>query len=92
MAFSSFENVFSDYRIVSAKISLNLRNNKTQTTKTTYYDWFLLNNRDIRDKYTITPRNIFDALQEISKTLTPNDEIENLVHTQMKAVAECIPN
>ena len=91
MAFSSFENVSSDYRIVSAKISLNLRNNKTQTTKTTYYDWFLLNNRDIRDKYTITPRNIFDALQEIFETLTPNDEIENLVHTQIKAVAECIP-
>ena len=92
MAFSSFENVSSDYRIVSAKISLNPRNNKTQTTKATYYDWFLLNNRDIRDKYTITPRNIFDALQEIFETLTPNDEIENLVHTQMKAVAECIPN
>ena len=46
----------------------------TQTTKTTHYDWSLLNNRDISYKYTITLRNKFDALQEISKTLILNDK------------------
>ena len=46
---------------------------------------------DISDKYTITLTNKFDALQEISETLTPNDEYENFVNAHMEAVAECIP-
>ena len=35
--------------------------------------------------------NKFDALQEISKTLTPNDEYENFFNAHMKTVVECIP-
>ena len=63
-----------------------------QTTKITHYDWSLLNNKDISNKYTITLRNKFDALLEISKTLTPNDEYENFVNANMEAAAaECIP-
>ena len=73
-AYSSFESVSSDHRIVTAKISLSLHWNTTQTIKTTHYDWSLLNNTDISDKYTITLRNNFNALQEISETLTPNEE------------------
>ena len=61
-AYSSFEGVSSDYRIVTAKIHLNLRRNAVQTTKTTHYDWSQLNNEDICDRYTITLRNKFDAL------------------------------
>ena len=61
-----------------------------QTTKTTHYDWFLLNNKNISDKYTITLRNKFDA-QEISETLNPNDEYENFVNARIEATAECIP-
>ena len=38
----------------------------------------------------ITLRNKFDALQEISETLTPNDKYENFVNAHMEAVAECI--
>ena len=49
------------------------------------------NNKDISDKYTITLRNKFDALQEISETLTPNDEYETFVNACMEAAAECIP-
>ena len=41
--------------------------------------------------YTIKLRNKFDALQEISEALTPNDKYENLVNAQMEAAAECIP-
>ena len=51
----------------------------------------MLNNRDISDKYTITLRNKFDGLQEISETVTPNDEYENFVNAHMEAAAECIP-
>ena len=56
-----------------------------------HYDWSLLNNRDSRDKYTLPQRNKFDALQEITKTPSPNDEYENLLDDQLEAAAECIP-
>ena len=39
----------------------------------------------------LTQRNKFDALQEISETLTPNDEYENFVNAHIEATAECIP-
>ena len=50
-----------------------------------------LTNRDISDKYTITLRNKCNALQEISETLTPNDEYENFIKAHTEAAAECIP-
>ena len=62
-----------------------------QTTKTTHDDWSLLNNRDISNEYKITLRNKWDALQEISETLTLNDEYENFVNAHMEVAAECIP-
>ena len=89
-AYSSFEGVSSDHRIVTAKIRLSLRRNAVRTT-TVHYDWSLLNNWDIRDKYTSTLRNKFDALQEISETPTSNDECENFVNIHLEAAAECIP-
>ena len=39
----------------------------------------------------LMPRNKFDALQDISETLTPNDEYENFVNAHIEVVAECIP-
>ena len=50
-AYSSFEGVSSDQRIVTAKLRLSLRKNATRTVTTKHYDWALLNNRDIRDRY-----------------------------------------
>ena len=85
-AYSSFEGVSSDHRIVTAKIRLSLRRNAARTTTTVHY-----NNRDIRDKYTLTLRNKFNALQDISETPTPNDEPENFVNAHLEAAAECIP-
>ena len=63
-AYSSFEGVSSDHQIVVAKIWLSLWKNTTRTTNIVHYDWSLLNNRDIRDKYTLTLWNKFDALQK----------------------------
>ena len=76
-AYSSFKGVSSDHRIVTAKIQLSLQRNTTWTATTIHYDWSLLNNRDIRDRYVLTLRNKFDALQEKTKTHTLNDEYEN---------------
>ena len=47
-AYSSFEGVSTDHRIVTAKIRLSLRKNAKQTATTKQYDWALLNNKDIR--------------------------------------------
>ena len=81
----------SDHRNVTAKIQLGLQRNAAQTTTTIHYDWFLLNNRDIRDKYTLTLSNKFNALQEIPEIPTPNDEYENFINAHLEAAAECIP-
>ena len=67
-AYSSFEGVSSDHQIVTAKIWLSLWKNVTRTTATVHYDWSLLNNRHIRDKYALVLRNKFDALQEKTHT------------------------
>ena len=61
-AYSSFEGVSSDHQTVTAKIRLSLRKNATRTASTKHYDWALLNNRDIRDKYVIELRNRFETL------------------------------
>ena len=89
-AYSSFEGVSSDCRIVTTKIHRSRRRNAVQTTKIIHSDWSLLNNRDISDKYTITLRNKFDALQKISETLTPIDKYENFVKPFLEVTAECI--
>ena len=91
VAYSLFEGVSSDHRIVTAKIRLSLRN-RTRTTTTVHYDWTLLNNRVIRDKYVIALRNKFDALQEKTETLTPkNDEYENFVNAHLEVAEEYTP-
>ena len=81
----------SDHRIVTAKIQLSLRRNSARAKTKVHYDWSLLKNRSIRDKYTLTLRNKFYALREISETLTPNDEYESFVNAHIVAAAECIP-
>ena len=57
---------------------------RARTTTTIHYGWSRFNNRDIRDKYTLT-------LQEISETPILNDEYENFVHDHLEEAAECIP-
>ena len=89
-AYYSFEGLPCDHRIITAKIPLSLRRNASQTTRTALYEWSKLNNRDICDEYTITLRNKFDALQEISETLTPNDEYEDFVNAHIHAATEYI--
>ena len=90
-AYSSFEGVSSDHRIVTAKIRLSLRKNATRTATTKHYDWGLLNNRDIKDKYVVELRNIYETIQEKTEKGTPNDEYENFVNAHREAAARCIP-
>ena len=71
---------------------MSLQKNAALTTAAIHYNWSLLNNRGIRDKYTLTLRNKYDALQEISDTPTSNDEYENFINAPLEVAAECIPN
>ena len=89
-AYSSFEGVSSDHRIVTAKIRLSLQKNTTWTATTKHYDWVLLNNRDIRDKYILELRNIFETLQEKTEKGTSNDEYENFIEAHLEAASKCI--
>ena len=90
-AYSSFEGVSSDQRIVTAKIRLSLRKNAKRTATTKHYDWALLNNRDIRDKYVLELKNRFETLQEKTEKNSPNDKYENFVNAHLEASANCIP-
>ena len=90
-AYSTFEGVSSDHRCVTAKIWLSLRKNATRTATTEHYDWALLNNRDIRDKYAVELRNRFETLQEKTEKGTPNDEYENFIDAHLEAASKCIP-
>ena len=90
-AYSSFEGVSSDHRIVTAKIRLSLRKNDKRTATTKHYDWALLNNKDVRDKYVLELRNRFETLQEKTEKSTPNDEYENFVNAHLEAAAKYIP-
>ena len=89
-AYSSFQGVSSDHRIVTAKIRLSLRKNAIRTATTKHYDWALLNNRDIRDKYVLELRNRFETLQEKEEKNTPKDEYENFVNAYLEAALKCI--
>ena len=89
--YSSFEGVSTDHRIVTAKIRLSLRKNDKRTATTKHYDWALLNNKDVGDKYVLELRNRFETLQEKTEKSTPNDEYENFVNAHLEAAAKYIP-
>ena len=57
---------------------------------TVHYDWSLLNNMDIRDKYVLALRNKFNALQK-TEIHTPNDEYENFINAHLEVAVEYIP-
>ena len=90
-AYSSFKGVSSDHRIVTAKIRLRLPKNAARTATNKHYDWVLLNNRDITDKYVLELRNRFETLQEKTEKGTLNEEYENFVNTHLEAAEKCIP-
>ena len=81
-AYSSFKGVSTDHRIVMVKIRLSLRKNAKRTATTKHYDWALLNNKDIRDKYVLELRNRFETLQEKTEKVhqTTNMKISSM-HT-----------
>ena len=90
---SSFEGVSTDHRIVTAKIRLSLRKNAKRTATTKHYDWALLNNRHIRDKYVLELRKRFETLQEKTEKVhqTTNMKISSM-HTSRQQRNAFQPN
>ena len=72
-------------------LDFELANYARRTATTKHYDWALLNNRDIRDKYVLELRNRFETLQEKTEKGTSNDEYENFVEAHLDAASKCIP-
>ena len=81
-AYSSFEGVSTDRRIVTAKIRLSLRKNAKRTATTKHYDWALLNNKDIRDKYVLQLRKIRNTTRKDGKKYTKR---------QIRKFRQCTP-
>ena len=69
-AYSSFDVVSFNRRIVTVNIQLKLRRNKKQTVKTSHYEWSSLTKRDISNKYIVTIKKKFDALQVVSENIS----------------------
>ena len=78
-AYSSFEGVSFDHKIISAKICLSLCGNKKQADKISWYNWSSVASSDINDIYTAMVRNKFDTLQKTLGRLSPNDKYEIFV-------------
>ena len=89
-AYSTFSNVGSDHRIVSARIKLSLRANRTTAIRKPRYDWkSLRENPDLQQKYTIAVRNRFNVLSpEIDETAT--ERYERFIKANEEAAKECL--
>ena len=84
-AYSSFEGVPSDHRIVTAKVRLSQRKKRHTKSDT---QALLLGHTD---KYALELRNRFEALQEKAEKAIPNDEYKNFVEAYLEAASKCIP-
>ena len=76
----------SDYRIVTAKVRLSLRQSKPSGKKKIRYNWNkLLNDNNIKDMYTVEVRNRYQALQDLHGNEDANQMYENIMTAHEKA-------
>ena len=91
-AYNSFVTVSSDHRIVTAKIQLSLRANKKKTSGTIRHDWsHLANNPEISDKFIVSLKNRFAALQESDEQHTATARYKNFEIACKEAANKIIP-
>ena len=89
-AYSSFETVNSDHRIVSARVRLSVRANKPKR-RTNVYCWDALrNDSNIQNEFSITLKNRFEELcNEVN--LDNNDKYSNIVTACKEAAERVLP-
>ena len=91
-AFNMFVGVSTDQRIATSTIRMSLRANKTRESSRPPYNWSsLANDVQVRNEFTITLRNRFDALQAKGNDPTPNTVYQNFVRVHQEAAKKCIP-
>ena len=91
-AYSTFEGVSSDHRIVTTKIRFSLRANKRKANSQPQYDWsVLLNSEGIQNQYIITVKNRFESLQHEADDNIPNATYESFVTAHSDTAEACIP-
>ena len=89
-AYSSFANVGSDHRVVSAKIRLSLKSNCKAPPKRVLYDWNEFSkNTTLQERYCVEVRNKFNMLADDSQTAT--ELYEHFIEANEVATAELVP-
>ena len=82
--YNTFDSVYTDHRVVSAKIRLSLRANKTKSTKTPRFDWSTLRkNNEVKSNFEIELKNRYQVLKEENDEMTTCEEyaaFEKAVH------------
>ena len=86
-AYSTFSSVGSDHRILTAKLKLSLRTCKAPTVER--FDWTVLRNSTISDRYTVEVTNRFEALHVEGENET--DRYQHFVDANKEVAKEMIP-
>ena len=87
-AYNSFSSLGSDHRLVTTKIRLSLRMSKTPA-KHKYYDWSVLRDKELQEKYTITVRDRYAEIYNEEDDIT--EQYGKLVQSNAEASEKLIP-
>ena len=90
-AYSTLSSLFSDHRIVTAKVSLRLRSTKPNASKkVTKYIWSdLATNKEMQEKYAVEVRNRYQLLLNESEEPVVRD-YDKFVQATAEAAKECL--
>lgn len=88
-AYSTFGSLFSDHRIVSAKVSLRLRSTKPNaSSKVMKYIWSdLATNKEMQERYAVEVRNRYQLLLNESEE---DSNYDKFVEATTEAAKECL--
>ena len=89
-AYSSFANVGSDHRVVSAKIRLSLKANCNSPPKRVIYNWKeFASSSTMQERYSIEVRNRFNTLADDNQTAT--ERYEHFIVANQEVTQELVP-
>ena len=78
-AYNSFAQIGSDHRVVVANLRLTLRAPKESSVRQKNYNWGLVvNDGEVRDRFTVEVKNRFSALQALSDDSDSNTRFNNI--------------
>lgn len=87
-AYNAFSSVGSDHRIVTAKFKLSLRTSRAVPQRINY-QWSALQNKELKDLYTVTVRNMYENLCMDNETIT--ETYANLIKANEETAKEVLP-